>query len=425
MHTKLSSRSQPSGRSRGRAQLELHTQAYREYLLDRGNAAGYVRSCEAAVVHLSIWMREANKRLADVDEGLVTEFLEHHLPGCRCATSARHLTTVRAALGHLLVVLRAAAAIAPKPVDTTAVGQELVRYDQYMEQVRGLAPKTREGALRLVEALLRKQFGDDAIRFEAITPGHVRRFFAAQAKNVKTPSGLGVVVSALRGYFRWRATLGDRTHALVGALAYPANWQQASLPKSLEPAEVEQLEAALGQSGPSMLRADAMVRCALDLGLRSGEVARLNLDDIDWEAGTITLRRTKGRREDVMPLPQATGQAIAAYLRNERPQTQHRMVFARHMTPREQPIGPDLVRKTIRQAYARAGLPYTRSHLLRHTMAGRLLAGGASLKEVADVLRHRSLNTTLIYAKLDGSRLVEVALPWPGTAAATTTGRLS
>jgi integrase/recombinase XerC len=144
---------------------------------------------------------------------------------------------------------------------------------QYMEQVRGLAPKTREGALRLVEALLRKHFGDDPIQFEVVTPERVRRFFAAQAKNYKTPSSLGVVVSSLRSYFRWRATQGDRTHALVGALAYPANWQLASLPKSLEPAEVEQLEAALGQNGPSMLRADAMVRCMLDLGLRSGEVA--------------------------------------------------------------------------------------------------------------------------------------------------------
>jgi site-specific recombinase XerD len=294
-----------------------------------------------------------------------------------------------------------------------------------MDQVRGLAPKTREGALRLVEALLRKHFGVDAIQFDVITPERVRRFFAAQAKNYKAPTSLGAVVSALRGYFRWRATLGDRTHALVGALAYPANWQLASLPKSLEPAEVEQLEAALGQSGPSMLRADAMVRCMLDLGLRSGEVARLSLDDIDWDAGTITLRRTKGRREDVMPLPEATGQAIAAYLRGERPKTQHRMVFARHMTPRERPIGPDLVRKTIRQAYACAGLSHTRSHLLRHTMASRLLAGGSSLKEVADVLRHRSLNTTLIYAKLDSGSLVEVALPWPGKPAAAATGRTS
>lgn len=423
MRTKPRSRPDRSGRSRSCAQLDRHILGYRQYLSDRGNASGYVRNCEAAVAHLSMWLKDANKRLADVDEGLVAEFVEHHLPGCRCATSARHPGTVRAALGHLLVVLRAADAIVPRPLDMTEVGQELRRYDQYMEQVRGLAPKTREGALRLVEALLRKHFGDDAIHFEVITPERVRRFFAAQAKNYKAPTSLGAVVSALRGYFRWRATLGDRTHALVGALAYPANWQLASLPKSLEPAEVEQLEAALGQSGPSMLRADAMVRCMLDLGLRSGEVARLSMDDIDWDAGTVTLRRTKGRREDVMPLPEATGQAIAAYLRDERPKARHRMVFARHMTPREQPIGPDLVRKTIRQAYARAGLPCTRSHLLRHTMAGRLLAGGASLKEVADVLRHRSLNTTLIYAKLDSGRLVEVALPWPGISAAATTGR--
>ena len=425
MSTKRPTRSASSGRARGCAPLERHTQAFRQYLLDRGNAAGYVHNCEAAVAHLSMWMKQAGRRLADVGEELVTEFLRDHLPVCRCTTSARHPDTVRAALGHLLVVLRAAGAIVPKPLDMTAVGQELRRYDQYMEQVRGLAPNTRESALRLIEALLRKHFGDDAIRFEGITPEHVRRFLAAQAKNYKTPSSLGVVVSALRGYFRWRATLGDRTHALVGAVAYPANWQQASLPKSLEPAEVEQLEAALGQSGLSMLRADAMVRCMLDLGLRSGEVARLSLDDIDWEAGTITLRRTKGRREDVMPLPEATGQAIAAYLRDERPKTRHRMVFARHMTPRERPIGPDLVRKTIRQAYARAGLPHTRSHLLRHTMASRLLAGGASLKEVADVLRHRSLNTTLIYAKLDSGRLVEVALPWPGISATATSGRAS
>jgi len=118
----------------------------------------------------------------------------------------------------------------------------------------------------------------------------------------------------------------------------------------------------------------------------------------------------------VLPLPATTGEAIAVYLKRERPKTSNRAIFVRHVAPRDQPAGPDLIRKTIRQAYERAGLPYTRSHLLRHTMANRLLAGGSSLKEVADVLRHRSLNTTLIYAKLDSRKLVEVALPWPGSA---------
>ena len=98
------------------------------------------------------------------------------------------------------------------------------------------------------------------------------------------------------------------------------------------------------------------------------------------------------------------------------------MVFASHKTPRERCVAAVVVGKTIREAYARAGLPYTRPHLLRHTMASRLLAGGSPLKEVADVLRHRSLNTTLVYAKLDSRQLVEVALPWPGTPATPTIG---
>lgn len=425
MSIKRSSRSVPLVLAPGGAIQARHLDAYRAYLIGRGHAAGYMHQCEAAVMHFASWMKQQDKRLGGVDESLVGEFVERHLGRCSCATTARSPTTARAALGHLLIVLRKTGTIPPKPQDTSPVAEELRRYDEYMSQVRGLAPKTRESALRLVGALLRKHFGTGTIDFDRITAERVRRFFAQQAANYKSPSGLGTVVSALRGYFRWRATLGDRTHALTGAISYPANWQQASLPKSLHPKEVERLVGALGKSGPSMRRADAIVRCALDLGLRSGEIARLSLDDIDWEAGTITLRQTKGRREDVMPLPVATGQAIAAYLVEERPKTQHKMVFARNFTPREQPIGPDLVRKTIRQAFARAGLPHTRSHLLRHTMASRLLAGGSSLKEVADVLRHRSLNTTLIYAKLDERGLGSVALPWPGTSHTDVIGRQS
>ncbi|MCK5189593.1 MAG: tyrosine-type recombinase/integrase, partial [Methylococcales bacterium] len=146
------------------------------------------------------------------------------------------------------------------------------------------------------------------------------------------------------------------------------------------------------------------------------EIANLGLDDIDWYSATITLKKTKSRRVDIMPLPEATGLALADYLKYERPQTtKNRAVFVRNIAPREQPIGPDLIRKAIRQAYALAGLPYTQSHLLRHTMASRLLESGSSLKEVADILRHRSINTTLIYAKLDSKSLVAVALPWPGS----------
>jgi site-specific recombinase XerD len=249
----------------------------------------------------------------------------------------------------------------------------------------------------------------------ALKPEHIRQFVANQSALCSVPASISAPISALRGYFRYRATLGDRVHQLIGVANFPANWQQASLPKTLSNSEVECLLAALVYDGTAALRTAAIVHCALDLGLRSCEVAHLGLDDIDWSAATITLRGTKGRREDVMPLPAATGQAIADYLKYERPPTSNRAVFVRNIAPRDQPVGPDLIRKSIRQAYARAGLPYTRSHLLRHTMASRLLAGGSSLKEVADVLRHRSLNTTLIDAKLDSKNLAEVALPWPGS----------
>ena len=126
--------------------------------------------------------------------------------------------------------------------------------------------------------------------------------------------------------------------------------------------------------------------------------------------------KCKSRRVDVMPLLQTTGCAIAAYLRAERPQTTNRRVFVRHVAPVDEPVGPDVVRRAVREAYQRCGLPYTRVHILRHTLASRLLNTGGTLKEVADVLRHRELNTSQIYAKVDIGRLSAVAMPWPGSA---------
>ena len=402
--------------------LAEHVPAYRAYLIDRGYAVSYVEHCEAVVARLDLWMARACSHLGDLDETLIAEFLHQRAP-LRCAAMARHRQDDhRAPLIHLLVALRTARVVPLKTLDTTPVGVELRRYDDYLSHARGLARCTRENILRIVGRLLRERFNVDAIMFDAVAAEHVRNFLADQAKVYKTPTSLGMVVSSLRGYFRWRSSQGDAVPALVGTLATPANWQQASLPVSLKPAEVEQLVASLGQSGASMRRSDAVVRCALDLGLRIGEVARLSLDDIDWAAGTITLRRTKCRREHVMPLPVATGDAIVAYLRSERPKTVHRMVFASHKTPQERCLGRAAIGKIIRDAYARAGLPYTRPHLLRHTMASRLLATGSSIKEVADVLRHRSLNATRIYAKLDSRHLGEVALAWPGAVTPNTNG---
>lgn len=396
-----------------------YVDAFKQYLTERRYAANTFAGYVVCITHFARWMRTKRLRLRRIDEVSVAEFLDDHLPKCQCTAPVRHDRGEHsAALGHLLVVLRSQGAIAPVALNATAVDEELRCYDEYMEHARGLAPKTRSTALRIIGRLLTSRFGGGAIDIAAIKPEQVRRFFAQEAVHYRKPASLASVVASLRGYFRYRTSLGDLVHGgLIGAIAYPANWQLSSLPKTLTTEEVEQLVRSLDQPGRSMRRADAIVRCALDLGLRSGEVAQLGLDDIDWRAGTVTLRHTKGCREDVLPLPATTGQAIAAYLKHERPKTTNRAIFVRHIAPRDEPVGPDLVRKTISQAFARAGLPYTRSHLLRHTMANRLLAGGSSLKEVADVLRHRSLNTTMIYAKLDSRNLVSVALPWPGSPA--------
>lgn len=398
--------------------LAPHIDEFMLYLANRDYAANTFCNYLGVVSHFAQWMHSRRLRLQSIDEALVAKFIDQHLPRCHCSGPVqRDRRTLSAALGHLLAVLRAQGAIAPVMVRSKPVDEELRRYDAYMDHVRGLAPKTRETALRIVGRLLTARFGDAAIDIAALEPDQVRDFFAQQAKLYSKPASAGTVIASLRGYFRYRVSLGDAVQGLIGVLSYPANWQLSSLPKTLTPEEVEQLVNSLGKQGRSLRRADAIVRCALDLGLRSGEIAHISLDDIDWRAGTITLRHTKGRRDDVLPLPATTGAAIVAYLEQERPKTRNRAVFVRHQTPRGEPVGPDLVRKAIRQAFAQAGLPYTRSHLLRHSMANRLLAGGASLKEVADVLRHRSLNTTMIYAKLDSRNLTEVALAWPGSAA--------
>jgi integrase len=392
--------------------LALSVDAFERHLHDWHYASSTRSRYLSCFVDFACWMDDQRLAVEQLDEAVTARFLSEYLSRCR---SLQPPWPLQAALKLLLALLRANGVIAERMPPATPVEEELRRFDAYMDHVRGLAVKTRSHHCCKVGRLLREQFGDQPIVIAAIVPEALRRFVACQSERYRSPGDTASMIAALRGYFRFRSTCGDEVYALIGVLAYPMRWALSSLPQTLSSTEVERLEAVLGNAtGRSPYRAQAMVRCALDLGLRRGEIAGLSLDDIDWRAGTLRLRRTKGRREDRLPLPQATGRAIADYLRVERPQTSSRAIFVRHAPPFGQPIGADTVAKAIRQAYARAGLPYTRTHLLRHTLASRLLAGGSSLKEVADVLRHRSLETTQIYAKLDGHNLSAIALPWPG-----------
>ena len=402
------------GRLRAGA-LAPYAGIYEGYLGERGCAPSTKKGYLRCLVHLGWWMSQCGLDAENLDEGVVAQFPDGHLPQCRCPFPVRHTRgELRAALGHLLVVLRANAVIPERVLETTPVDEEVRRFDAHMDQVRGLAAATQRFDRHIVRCFLLQQFGNDPVDFAAIKPEAVRRFITDQSTHYSSPVGVARLIAALRGYLRFRIACGDPVQALSAVPIAPRRWRQAALPKALSGSEVERLVASLGWEGPSARRADAMVRLALDLGLRCGEIAGLALDDINWRVGTVRLRRTKGGREDILPLPETTGRAIADYLRLERPPTTSRAVFIRRIAPGGRPVGPDCVGKTIRQAYARAGLPYTGAHLLRHTMASRLLASGSSLKEVADVLRHRSLDTTLIYAKLDIHSLSTVARPWPG-----------
>ena len=289
---------------------------------------------------------------------------------------------------------------------------ELVRFDNYMDEVRGLTANTRRTRVQVLRRFLQDRFDGGPVELAVVTGADIRRFVlgGSQARSAVT---INAMAGALRCYLGFRALVGDRVGTLTAAIPSAAHWRLAVLPEILCQEQIDQFLGSFA-SIPSGKRAYAMARCLTDLGLRTSEVAHLHLDDIDWQAGTLRIRKGKSRRTDILPLPPETGRAIADYLRAERPQTTNRAVFVRHVAPHDEPIKPDVVRNTVREAYRRCGWAVSRVHILRHSVASRLLREGAPLKEIADVLRHRSLDTTAIYAKVDTVRLAAVALPWPG-----------
>ena len=297
------------------------------------------------------------------------------------------------------------------------ITEELRRYDEHLRDVRGLAAGTRKGRLRIIGWLLEGKFKHRAIIFSRMRPDDVRQFLARRLAKQQSASYASHHAAALRSYLRYRATCGDQVGELTAVIANPVHWRLATLPRALSVEDVARLLDAAAAARKMPKRAYAVVRLALDLGLRSCEIAHLNLNDIDWQAGTLMLRGTKSQRQDVVPLPEETGKALADYLERERPAIRHPAVFVRQVSGRNLPITSWAIQKVIKRTCHRIGLPDASAHALRHTVACRLVERGSSLKEVADLLRHRSLNSTLIYAKLDTPKLAAVALPWPGSKA--------
>lgn len=388
-------------------------------LKDRGYRPIVIDAYRSAIQHFLIWS-SPNTDSVEMGEASIRRFVDEHLPGCDCpGRHQRGRVTTLSAVRRLLAILRAAGLLRPAPsCFPDFINSELQTYCDYAADVCGLAPATLISRRQWIGRFLAHSFPAGDLVFSRLGPKEIRDFFTTQCPGCK-PGTAQVVASSVRSYLRFRAVrYADPVESVLAAVPTAARWHLASLPEYLSQAELEKLMSAFGQGGPQRQRDYAIVRCLVDLGLRSFEVAALRLDDIDWKAGTLTVRVGKSQRADLLPLPAVTGQAIAEYLLKARPATESRAVFVRHRAPLDVPVDASVIRSVVRQAAARGDLASRLHgpHRLRHSAATRMLQGGATLKEIADVLRHRSLDTTSIYAKVDWTRLSAIAQPWPGGA---------
>ena len=283
-------------------------------------------------------------------------------------------------------------------------------YRDYLAVERGLDPDTVTNYVRVVSRFLAALSGRDLAE---VTAAEVSGFMTSQSGQVST-RGAERLATGLRSFLGFALVEGLIQVPLTGAVPSVARWGGATLPRGLTSQQVAGLMASCDRRRGIGRRDYAILVLLVRLGLRAAEVAALRLDDIDWRAGDIVVRG-KGRTEERLPLPADVGAAIAAYLRRGRPRRPEREVFLRVHAP-IRGLAPDGVSEVVRAASERAGLGSFGSHRLRHTAGTQMLRAGASLPEVAQVLRHRTIAATAIYAKVDHLALRELAAPWPGSA---------
>jgi site-specific recombinase XerD len=385
------------------------------YLKNKGYSDFTRQSYLSATKHFLLWIETTPCHFGQIDRSSIKMFLREHLPGCCCPGPVyKDLKTVQAALNQMLLMkgYERVRAISNKAPTTPKLDIEIDLFDKYLSKICGHAQATRWYHRRHVQQFLVWLFGGQTISRNMIKPEALCRFVSEKASSL-SPNSIGVLVYSLRTYLKFLQFHGHVTPSLKGKIPRPPSWSQTSLPQALNDAELRQFWSAFNRNTAIGKRDYAMARCLADLGLRCHEVANLQHNDIDWHNGALYLSGTKGRREEALPLPDQMGQTLVTYLRYGRPVTKSPNVFVYHRAPLGQAVQKTTVRGAIRRAFSRAGLPWSGTHILRNTLASRLLESGASLKEVAEVLRHRSIDTTKIYTKIDLSHLSQVALPWP------------
>jgi len=387
--------------------LAPYARGFGAYLLGRGytptSADGQLR----LMAHLSRWLADQDGKPVALTPQAVERFLGARRAGYVKLTSRRGLVPLLGYLRGLGVVPGPDPAVVDSPVERL-----LADYRDWLVRERGLAA----GSVRLRERVARLFLSERSepieLALERLGAGEVTAFVLAQCRSGRRGvSSAKTLTSGLRSLLRFLHVAGWVPVPLAQAVPSVAGWRLASLPRALEAEQVVRLLESCDRSTALGRRDFAILTLLSRLGLRGFEVAALSLDDIDWRAGELTIRG-KGARTERLPLPHDVGEALVDYLRSDRPRVTCREVFLRARAPHGA-ISAAGIRSVVHHACDRAGMPRVGAHRLRHTVASELLRAGAPLQQIAQVLRHASLASTAIYAKVDRAALRTLTRPWP------------
>ena len=358
------------------------------------------------VARLSRWLEASGFTVAELNDERVEEFLAFQRAGGRhrASWSRPGLLFLLEVLRGLGVVAVEGPAVADSPTDVL-----LAAFERFLLAERGLAAGTVRGYVRHAHRFvvgLSPVSGLAGLTAAQVT-GAVMRESAAVSV-----SATQFFVAGLRSFLRFCFIEGLAEVDLSQAALAVTGRRRSSVPRGITKADARELLRCCDRRSTLGRRDHAMILILLRLGMRASEVAGLKLDDIDWRAGELVVHGKRGR-EDRLPLPAEVGEAIASYLQRGRPTSDRREVFLRARAP-FRPIAARTVSSTVRRACRRAGVAEVGSHRLRHTVACEMVSAGVPLVQIGQVLRHRSLQSTAIYARVDLDQLRRLARPWPG-----------
>jgi integrase/recombinase XerD len=359
----------------------------------------------------SRWLKQQGIGLRSITSDHPRQYLRYRV------RHARPSLGDAAALRHLLEFLRLEGVIPAEKISAsplTPAQRCTQEYEHHLREARGLAKATITNYVPFVRSFLEDRFGDGPVKLSHLCASDVVRFVQRQAPRLHQKRAK-LLTTALRSFLQYARYLGKTKLDLAAAVPVVANWSMSSIPRAIAADQVRQLLASIDRCTAIGCRDYAILLLLARLGLRSGEVTFLELDDIDWKLGKLSVRGKSGQRSD-LPLSTEVGKAIAAYLRHGRPQSTSRRVFLRAKAPIRGFLGQSGVGSIVRHRLLRAGLdaPTFGAHQFRHGLATELLRQGASLSEIGELLGHRSPETTKIYIKVDLEALRTLALPWPG-----------